>query len=147
MERGTCLPAPVSEKKVLKASSCRHKSLWSQTAHLQVIYLGNTQAKFPSRIPAATQSSRHESSLVFLGLSEVYARRTVSTISREKRWHGNQHTKAALPLNGGPAGWNSNDETYSSSDGLIAGHLAVGLNAMFQAVKLPAGVSDLSDRQ
>ena len=35
------------------------------------------------------------------------------------------------------------DETHSSSDGLVAGHLTVGLNAMFQAVQLPAGVSDL----
>ena len=37
-------------------------------------------------------------------------------------------------------------EAYSSSHGLVAGHLAVGLNAMFQAVKLPAGVSDLSHK-
>ena len=36
-------------------------------------------------------------------------------------------------------------ETHSSSDGLVAGHLTVGLNAMFQAVQLPAGVSDLSE--
>ena len=37
------------------------------------------------------------------------------------------------------------EETHSSSDGLVAGHLTVGLNAMFQAVQLPASISDLSD--
>lgn len=33
--------------------------------------------------------------------------------------------------------------TYSSSDGLVAWHLSVRLDAMFQAIKLPAGISDL----
>ena len=33
-----------------------------------------------------------------------------------------------------------------AADGLVAGHLAVGLNAMLQAVQLPAGVADLDAR-
>ena len=41
----------------------------------------------------------------------------------------------------------SRREAYSCSHGLVAGHLAVGLNAMFQAVKLPAGVSVLSQKR
>lgn len=31
----------------------------------------------------------------------------------------------------------------SSSDGLVAGHLSVRLDPMFQAVKLPAGIANL----
>lgn len=31
----------------------------------------------------------------------------------------------------------------SASDGLVCGHLAIGLDAMLQAVELPAGISDL----
>ena len=33
--------------------------------------------------------------------------------------------------------------THSTADGLVLGHLPVGLDAMLQAVKLPAGVSHL----
>ena len=31
----------------------------------------------------------------------------------------------------------------SPSDGLVGGHLAVGLDAVLQAVQLPAGIADL----
>ena len=34
----------------------------------------------------------------------------------------------------------------AAADGLVAGHLAVGLNAVLQAVQLPAGVADLDAR-
>ena len=32
----------------------------------------------------------------------------------------------------------------SSADGLVGGHLAVGLDAVLQAVQLPAGIADLA---
>ena len=31
----------------------------------------------------------------------------------------------------------------STSDGLVAGHLSIGLDSVLQAVQLPAGVTDL----
>ena len=36
------------------------------------------------------------------------------------------------------------ERVIAPSDGLVAGHLAIGLDAVFEAVQLPTGVTDLN---
>lgn len=40
-------------------------------------------------------------------------------------------------------GWS--DGTYATPDGFVTWHLAIRLNAVFQAVELPARITDLKD--
>ena len=35
------------------------------------------------------------------------------------------------------------EQVIAATDGLVTGHLAIGLDSMLQTVQLPAGISDL----